>query len=106
MEYISYISQLIYYSGACGFYHDFLDRGFLLTTKLHFLCELVHGIIAIKSLSLLLYFVSKCQIGVFRVLLHTISIMSIRLKYSENKMKKTNIYTTLSEQFYNPIEKS
>jgi hypothetical protein len=25
-----YISQLIQYSKACGFYHDFLDRGLLL----------------------------------------------------------------------------
>jgi hypothetical protein len=29
-----YISQLIRYSRACGSYHDFLDRGLLLTRKL------------------------------------------------------------------------
>ena len=29
-----YISQLIRYSRACGTYQDFLDRGFVLTTKL------------------------------------------------------------------------
>ena len=29
-----YISQLIQYSRACGSYHDFLDRGLLLTRKL------------------------------------------------------------------------
>jgi hypothetical protein len=29
-----YISQLIRYSRACGFYQDFLDRGLLLTRKL------------------------------------------------------------------------
>ena len=29
-----YISQLIGYSRACGTYQDFLDRGFVLTTKL------------------------------------------------------------------------
>jgi hypothetical protein len=29
-----YISQLIWYSRACGSYEDFLDRGFLLTRKL------------------------------------------------------------------------
>ena len=29
-----YISQLIQYSSACGSYHDFLDRGLLLTRKL------------------------------------------------------------------------
>jgi hypothetical protein len=29
-----YICQLIRYSRACGSYHDFLDRGFLLTRKL------------------------------------------------------------------------
>ena len=29
-----YISQLIRYSWACGFYHDFLDRGLLLTRNL------------------------------------------------------------------------
>jgi len=28
-----YISHLIRYSRACGFYHDFLDRGLLLTRK-------------------------------------------------------------------------
>ena len=29
-----YISQLIRYSGACGAYQNFLDRGLLLTMKL------------------------------------------------------------------------
>ena len=29
-----YISQLIRYSRACGYYQDFLDRGLLLTRKL------------------------------------------------------------------------
>jgi hypothetical protein len=29
-----YISTLIQYSGACGSYQDFLDRGLLLTEKL------------------------------------------------------------------------
>ena len=29
-----YISQLIRYSRACGFYQDFLSRGLLLTMKL------------------------------------------------------------------------
>jgi hypothetical protein len=28
-----YISQLIRYSRACGYYQDFLDRGLLLTRK-------------------------------------------------------------------------
>ena len=32
--YGAYISQLIRYSRACGSYHDFLDRGLLLTRKL------------------------------------------------------------------------
>ncbi len=30
-----YISQLIPYSRACGSYHDFLDKGLLLTRKLY-----------------------------------------------------------------------
>jgi hypothetical protein len=29
-----YLSRLIQYSRACGTYHDFLDRGLLLTRKL------------------------------------------------------------------------
>ena len=32
--YGAYISHLLRYSGACGSYHDFLDRGLLLTGKL------------------------------------------------------------------------
>ena len=31
---MEYIFQLIWYSRACGSYHDFLDRGLLLTRKL------------------------------------------------------------------------
>ena len=33
-EYAVYNSQLIQYSGSCGSYQDFLDRGVLLTRKL------------------------------------------------------------------------
>jgi hypothetical protein len=29
-----YLSQFVRYSRACGSYHDFLDKGFLLTRKL------------------------------------------------------------------------
>ena len=39
-----YISQLIRYSRACGSYHDFFDRGLLLTRKL-----LNQGLLLIKS---------------------------------------------------------
>ena len=32
--YVVYIFQLIWYSRACNSYHDFLDKGLLLTTKI------------------------------------------------------------------------
>jgi hypothetical protein len=38
-----YISQLIRYSRACGSYHDFLDKGLLLTTK-----QLNQGFLVVK----------------------------------------------------------
>jgi hypothetical protein len=46
-----YLSQMIRYSRACGFYQDFLDRGLLLTREL-----LNQGFLLVKLKSLLRIF--------------------------------------------------
>jgi hypothetical protein len=53
-EYVVYISQLIRYSRACGFYQDFLDRGLLLSRKL-----LNRGFILVKMMSSLRNFYGR-----------------------------------------------
>jgi hypothetical protein len=54
LAYGVYISQLIWYSSACGSYQDFLDRGFLLTRKL-----LNQGFLLVKLKSSLRKFYSR-----------------------------------------------